>query len=293
MYRTVLGQSSNPGLEAVIVAYGPAESLDACLGSLGRGIPVTVVDNSSSVLTAEVARSHGALYVDAGRNLGFAAGVNLGLREIAARSGTDVDVLLLNPDAGIDADSVKQMQRQLRESPRVAAIGATQTEPDTGHTARVWWPFPTPFGAWMEAIGLSGLHRRRDFTIGSVLLLRAEALAQLGGLDERFFLYAEETDWQYRARRAGWSIEVAEVTATHEGAGTGGDPVARETYFYASLERYVRKHHGAVGWWSFRTANLLGALVRGALLPGDRGAGARRRARIFRVGPVTLEAGLR
>lgn len=287
MYRAAVG-GSRP-IEAVVVAYGPAEPLEKCLSALGAGIPVTIVDNSSSAETAAVAAAHGAHYVDAGRNLGFAAGVNLGLREIANRSGAGIDVLLLNPDARIDGRSVARMHNLLASAPNLAAVGATQSEPDSAAVSRVWWPFPTPAGAWIEALGLGMLRRRRGFAIGSVLLLRAEALAQLGGLDERFFLYSEETDWQYRARRAGWRIEVADVVATHVGAGTGGDPSAREAHFYGSLERYVLKHYGVPGWRSFRMANLFGARLRGALLPGERGAAARRRAGIFARGPVEVE----
>jgi GT2 family glycosyltransferase len=185
---------------------------------------------------------------------------------------------------------VLQMQMQLHAASHVAAIGASQTEPGTGASVRVWWPFPTPLGAWIEAVGLGGLRRRPDFAIGSVLLLRREAIDAVGYLDERFFLYAEETDWQFRARRAGWDIAVADVDATHEGGGTGGDPSVRESYFYGSAERYIRKHYGASGWQAYRVANILGAAVRGVALRGDRGAAARRRGRIFRHGPIAAEA---
>jgi GT2 family glycosyltransferase len=154
----------------------------------------------------------------------------------------------------------------------------------------VWWPFPTPWGACVEAIGLGSLRRREDFAIGSILMLRRDALEQIGPLDERFFLYAEETDWQFRARKLGWTIEVADVAATHEGGGTGGDPTVREAHFYGSAERYVRKHYGAAGWQIYRLANVAGAAVRGVLLPGERGAAARRRRAIFARGPVASEA---
>ena len=59
-------------------------------------------------------------------------------------------------------------------------------------------------------------------------------------------------------------------SATHVGAGTGGDPVGRETHFQASHERYVRKHHGTLGWWSYRAAGLAGAAARTIVLTGDR-----------------------
>ncbi len=291
LYREVLGGHPGPrvGIEVVIVAYGPPELLAGCLSTLGSDFPVTVVDNSSLDATRRVAEAAGAHYIDAGRNLGFAAGVNRGIAEIAGSGRPRADVLLLNPDARVDRTAVAQMQVQLRRSPRIAAVGATQTEPETGSAVRVWWPFPSPAGSWVEALGFGSLRRRHDFAIGSVLLLRSEAVTELGTLDERFFLYAEEVDWQYRARHQGWTIEVADVAATHEGGGTGGDPQAREAHFYGSAERFIRKHYGSRGWQSYRVANLVGATIRGLLLPGDRGVSARRRRALFWKGPVAWE----
>ena len=83
-----------------------------------------------------------------------------------------------------------------------------------------------------------------------------------------------------------------EVLATHVGAGTGGDPVARETHFQASHERYVRKHHGTLGWWSYRAAVLTGAAARTIVLPGRRRQDAALRLRLLRTGPLRAEAAL-
>ncbi|MWB97260.1 glycosyltransferase [Agromyces seonyuensis] len=289
LYRTVLGTddaAADVPPRIVVVAYGPPDELDGCLAALDGAFEVLVVDNSSEPRTRTVAEAHGARYLDAGGNRGFAGGVNLGLAELSGATGLGGDVMLLNPDARIGPDDVRRMHAALRAAPRTAAVGAEQTVAATGEPVRVRWPFPTPLGAWIEAFGLGGLRRRWGFAIGSALLLRAEAVDALGGLDERFFLYSEETDWQYRARRAGWRIDVVPTSATHEGAGTGGDPAVRERHFYASAERYQRKHYGAAGWQAYRLANLLGAAARALVLPGERGAEARRRRDLFARGPV-------
>jgi glycosyltransferase involved in cell wall biosynthesis/GT2 family glycosyltransferase len=290
MYESVLGSRRAAARESavvLVVAYGEPDGLDECLATLGGEFPVTVVDNSSLPATREVAERHGAQYVDAGANVGFAAGVNLGLAAIASSSHAQQDVLLLNPDARIAPDDVRQMHAVAHSAPRIAAVGATQTDPATGAPVRVWWPFPTPAGAWIEAIGFGSLRRSHGFAIGSALLLRRDALELLGGLDERFFLYSEETDWQLRARRLGWDIRVARVNATHEGGGTGGDPRVREAHFYASAELYIRKHFGTLGWQVYRTGTLLGAGVRAVALKGDRARDARRRRDLFARGPVS------
>ena len=140
-------------------------------------------------------------------------------------------------------------------------------------------------------MGLARLRRGPKYVIGSVLLLRGEAVEQVGGFDEQFFLYAEETDWAYRAHCLGWRHRaVPEVLALHRGAGTSTDSVRRDAHFFASQERYYRKHHGLGGWQAARAANWFGATARGIVLPGARGAAARSRARRFRTGPVRVEA---
>jgi GT2 family glycosyltransferase len=277
-------------IDVLVVAYGAPDLLDECLGAVGRSFPVTVVDNSSSPEVRAVSERHGAHYLDPGSNLGFAAGVNVGLAHRAAASG---DVLLLNPDAVIDGAGVIGLHRMLHSRADLAAVAPEQVDPVDGARARVDWPFPTPWGAWMEAVGAGRFRRGDEFMIGSVLLLREEALAEVGGFDERFFLYAEETDWQRRARDLGWRIALCpDVMATHVGAGTGGDSVERDIHFHASTERYVRKHFGATGWWVFRSGVMAGALVRALALPGDRHRRAARQFHLYRSGPLRAESRL-
>ncbi len=272
----------------VIVAYHAPDLLDRCLSGLEGAFEVRVVDNSSDAAVAEVTARHGAGYLASARNLGFAGGVNLGC---AARGGRDV--LLLNPDAAITPDSVRRLHALLTADPSLAAVAPTQHDPAGHNVARVLWPFPTPAGAWLEAAGLGRLRHGAGFLIGSVLLVADRALGDVGAFDDRFFLYAEETDWQRRAVDRGWRVAVCpEVAATHVGAGTGGDRTGRETHFQASHERYIRMHHGRVGWWSYRAAALLGFGARAVVLPGRRRHEAALRYRLFRRGPLRAEAEL-
>lgn len=285
---TPTGPPASP-VRAVVVAFGAPQLLDECLGALGGGLPVLVVDNSSEPAVREVADRHDAEYVDPGANLGFAGGVNVGL----ARRGA-ADVLLLNPDAAIRPDEVERLSRCLRAEKRLACVAPDQVSPRTGDPERVAWPFPTPAGAWIEAVGLGSLRRRPDFLIGSVLLLRSEALDDVGTFDESFHpLYAEEADWQRRAADRGWSVRVChDVLARHVGAGTAGDPEVREVHFHAGQERYIRKHHGRAGWEIYRAGALTGSLARSVVLRGERRARAAGRVRLYGRGPVRVEQAL-
>jgi GT2 family glycosyltransferase len=249
---------------------------------------VLVVDNSSRSDVAEVCDRYGARYVDPGGNLGFAGGVNRGLGLLAR--GADGAVLLLNPDAEIGPDDVARLHRHLMDRPHLACVAPRQVGGAGGGDDRVGWPFPSPGGAWLEAVGLGRLRRRVDFVIGSVLLIRSAALEEVGPFDEQFFLYAEEADWQRRARDLGWAAAVCtEATAVHVGAGTGGDAAVREGHFQASQEHYVRKHFGPGGWQVYRAAVMTGAALRAVVLPGDRGRAAAERLHRYRRGPSRVE----
>ncbi|WP_307861103.1 glycosyltransferase [Microbacterium sp. SD291] len=292
LYRSILhtapvtdGARADDAVEVIVVAYGAPDLLRRALEPVAS-LPVTVIDNSSMPENAALCAELGVRYRDSGANIGFGAAVNLGLDD---RLVPGADVLLLNPDAVIDPEAVGVLKSALHADRDLASVGPAQID-EAGAAARVEWVFPSPARAWLEAVGLGRFIRGPRFVIGSVLLLRAAALEQVGGFDERFFLYAEETDWAYRAHRLGWHHrQVDAARALHSGAGTSTDPLRRDTTFHASQERYYRKHFGAAGWASARAAQWLGATVRSALLPGERGAAARRRARLYRLGPMRAE----
>lgn len=246
-----------------------------------------IVDNSSSEVVRELADTRGYRYIDPGRNLGFAAGVNRGIKEIGT---PHPDILLLNPDAAISGEDVVALQRCLHENSneRVACVSPRLID-DDGHPIRVLWPFPSPRQAWIDAAGLARFQSSAGFLIGPVLLLRHEALEAVGLFDEGFFLYAEEADWQRRAAALGWSNHLcAAVCARHAGGATSDDSTTREALFHASVERYVRKWFGRGGWTIFRLGVMAGALVRAMTGPGR--AGHRNRFLRYLHGPIRVSS---
>jgi glycosyltransferase involved in cell wall biosynthesis/GT2 family glycosyltransferase len=299
LYREVLSQPLTdaaeqpvplPDLAVVIVAYGRPELLGRALGALqrqdgARTYPIVVVDNSSEDDIRRIAVSYGARYLATGTNLGFAAAVNLALANLDKPNS---DILLLNPDAEVNQATVAELQRRLHNEARLACVAPAQSSPE-GQVQRVAWPFPTPAGAWLEAIGLSRLVKTTGFLIGSVLLLNGAALREVGSFDERFFLYAEESDWQRRARALGWGSRLCpQLSALHVGgASSEHDKAGRELLFAAAVETYFRKWHGVLGWQLSRIAIVFGALMRALLSPRRRPA-ALRRALCYASGPRRL-----
>lgn len=272
-----------PPVHVVIVAYGSPLLLERCLGALGDGLEVVIVDNSSSAEVLALANRHCCRYLDAGANIGFAAGTNRALAELGPDHG---DVLLLNPDARIAGEVVRRLQEELRSPGHdQVACASPSLYSDDGVPERVEWPFPSPLRAWFEALGLGFLGPQRGFLIGAGLLLRREAIASLGGFDERYFLYAEETDWQWRAKSAGWSVLFCPgLSGAHTGAGTSADGDHREALFHASVERYIRKWHGDFRWRVFQMAVLFGAGAR--VVIGPQRSLNRRRFLRYLYGPL-------
>jgi GT2 family glycosyltransferase len=276
-----------PAPTVLVVAYRSDDHLGECLRGLEPS-SVLVIDNGASEATRALVATCGARYVAAPGNVGFAAAVNLGLSR--DWNGQD-DVLLLNPDARIDAAGVRSLQDALHApGTRRAAVGPQLLGFD-GTPQRASWPLPSPAQVWFDALGLSRLWRGRRFVVGAVLLLNGSALAALGGLDERYFLYAEEADWQLRAQRAGWTVAVVDgVIAQHEGGASTTDSAVREQLFHRSAELFARRWYGRFGWLVMRAGSLVAAARRSVAGPPERRRLNRRTFALYVRGPAGARA---
>lgn len=265
------------------MAYRSDDYLRAALDHLGGELDVVIVDNDASPATARLASSFGARYVAAPRNLGFAAGVNMGLRE--AWDGMR-DVLLLNPDARVRSRDVFALQQALHAHSQLGAVGPRLVD-DQQRSRRAEWPLPSPAQVWFDALALGRFWCGRRFLVGAVLLLRAEALAQVGEFDERYFLYAEEADWQLRAQRLGWEVRIVDsITATHAGGASSNEATVRERQFYTSGAAFADRWYGRLGGLVMRLGSIVAAARRAVVGP------SRSRALNRRVLQVYLKGGL-
>ena len=274
-------------VKAVVVAYHNTADLRIALEGLEGRVEAFVVDNGTEPAVAALCEQLGAHYLDPGSNVGFAAAVNLGVR--AASPDGSCDVLLLNPDARVSVATIEAMAAALHAQERVAAVSPRLFEED-GTEQQVEWPVPSPRNAWIDAAGVRRFVRPRErFLIGAVLLLRGAALRDVGPFDERFFLYAEESDWELRALRRGWSLLLCPtLSATHVGAGSSSDERRREALFHSSAELFARKWHGNRGWALMRAAAVSGAVLRAVAQGSARRAEHLDRARLYLHGPARV-----
>jgi GT2 family glycosyltransferase len=174
----------------------------------------------------------------------------------------------------------------LRKHPLVAVVGPRLLNAD-GSLQRSCFRFPSPARAWAENLWVSAAfssesrlgdyrqwshdrERSVDWVTGACCLVRREAYEQVGGFDERFFMYAEETDWQKRMREQGWQIAFTPATQVmHRGGASGASEKSKiDRHFFGSLDRYELKHHGLGGLISLRAAMLVGGSIRAILWLG-------------------------
>ena len=177
-------------------------------------------------------------------------------------------VWLLNPDTVVQGDAPAALVRCLEEAPRTAACGAQLAYPDgrfqhgafrfpgLAQTALDFFPPPGRLNEPVLASRLNGrypLSRYRgnqpfavDFVLGATLLVRGEAMRQVGLLDEAYFMYCEEMDWQRRMQQAGWEVRCAPAARVVHVGGASSSQFRSRSFIalWQSRLRYFRRYHG-------------------------------------------------
>ncbi len=228
----------------------------------GAELEVVVVDNASRDWSAVSAKEDFPQIelIQTGENRGFAAGVNVGIRATTAPY-----VLVLNPDAEIWEGTLAGLVKLADERPRAGAIGpmirnsdgtvypSGRTVPPIGTAVgHAFLGTVRPDNRWSRSYRMADWDRRSerqvDWISGAAFLLRRDALDEVGLLDERFFLYAEEVDLFKRLREAGWAIVFTpELEVVHEQGVSTGRSRRMHLIHSQSVYRYFEKHH-ANGW---------------------------------------------
>ena len=238
-----------------IVNTNSRDLLLACLESLrGQDAEIVVLDNASEDGSAEAVRERfpDVRLIAQDLRAGFGANHNAVIRATSGRY-----VYVLNEDTTSGDWAFERLVARLDANRRVAALGPRLVYPDGRHQDSAW-RFPSPAVAALGVLtlgkvgvtqSLGSSPRRVDWVTGAALLLRREALDQVGGFDEEFFLYSEEVDLQLRLRRAGWEVQYfPEVTIVHHESQFSAEiPERRINEMWRSRHRYWRKHHSAAG----------------------------------------------
>ncbi len=282
-------------LSIIIVNWNTGDLVRECLRSLpaataGLGTEVLVVDNGSTddsvpAITREFPHVR---MMATGKNLGFAAGNNQALPLTSGRM-----ILLLNPDTVCPPGSLTRLVSFALRHDNLAATGPRLVAADLQPTLS-WGFFPRLRDHWLgfldpRKLWLRGPLAQRivvtpnrnqpsctvDYVVGACLLMTRSALEKVGLLDERYFLYFEETDWCYRARQMGLEIwYCAECEVVHlEGKAAARTSAFSVRQFQVSYRAFVAKHYGKFRVPMYRMAQFaefgMKALLR-SLLPWER-----------------------
>jgi GT2 family glycosyltransferase len=273
-----------PSLSIVILNWNTRDLLLACLGSADHLLENPdyewiVVDNASTDGSAAAVRESypGVQVLSRDRNDGFSSGCNAGIRVATGRH-----ILLLNSDTEIHEGALEQIIAYLDGHPEVGAVGPRLLNPDGTIQAscRTFPGFQTalfhrkslltklfPGNRYSRAYLMSDLDRTGptevDWVIGAALAVRREVIEQVGLLDEGFFMYAEDVDWCWRIRQAGWSIfYLPTATLLHHYEKSAGRAPFRTNYArHRSMWRFYRKHYSR-GIALLDAATFAGILVR-------------------------------
>ena len=271
-------------VSAVVVTYNALPWIERCLDSV-REVETVVVDNGSTDGTIELVRKRFPEAVLLEReNRGLAAGWNVGL----AAAPAPRYYLFLNADAWLAGDALARLVAFADEHPRAAIVGPRLTNPD-GSLQRSVRGYPTPWrlateyfflrklaprSRFLNAFYAGGFDheevREAEFVMGACLLVRREAVDEVGGLDEGYFLFSEEVDWCFRFRRAGWQVLFYPgAECVHVGGAAHGGRLLVENV--RGHLRFLAKHRGVRQAERARRLLRVALRLRALLFRGERG----------------------
>jgi len=255
------------GIDIVIVNWNSGDQLRSCLASIDSESycsRVIVVDNGSTDNSLDLAQRTQleTTVLCEGKNHGFAKACNIG-----ARHGDSEYLLFLNPDARLAPETLALCAAFL-ESDSGADVGVLGPKLIDDHgkvqkgCARFpsWWTYVSKglglgrvAPKWFPPVQLEEFDHLKtrdvDHVIGAAYLIRRHLFDELGGFDERFFVYLEDLDLSLRVRQAGWRVTYfAGAHAYHRGGGVS-EQVKAARLFYSLRSRiaYAEKHFSRMG----------------------------------------------
>lgn len=271
-------------LSIVIVSWNTKKYMEECLTSLcsidgNLSAEIIVVDNASADGTPEMIRAKfpQVKLIETGANLGFARGNNVGIKEATGKY-----VCLINSDVNVPSDCLTKMHSYMEEQLTIGLLGPGMLRPD-GRVHRSGMRFPSLWNLFLRALFLDSLIKKTDLFGGFLMkdfhfdeirdmdvlngwlwMARREALDQVGPLDGRFFMYAEDVDWCKRFHLAGWRVVFfPDASAVHYGGASAANAPSR---FNVEMQRanlqYWKKYHGRISSFFFLLIGLLSYIVR-------------------------------
>ena len=253
-------------LSFIIVNWNTKGFLLPCVRSVfeseqGISKEVIVVDNGSQDGSGTEAKETFASVhlIENERNLGFAKAANQGLQRASGRY-----ILLLNPDTQLKRGTVEQLMIFMDSHPEAGIAGAQLLNLD-GSKQNSIANFPSLVTELLNKSLLRRLFPRKfpgkersysgpveaDSVIGACMIVRRDAIEQVGLLDEDYFLFLEETDWCYRMKKAGWKVFHVPQAEVYHFQGKSAEIAKKRARveFYSSRYHFFKKNRGNLQWF--------------------------------------------
>jgi GT2 family glycosyltransferase len=261
-------------VSVVVLTWEDVERTTACVRSLPAEAEIVVVDNGSAApIEAALRRmcaGTGARYVRADTNLGYARGMNLGVRH-----STRGIVVLANNDVVANDDAVALLARQL-DDPAVGAAfpgvrdheGGAGTDAGRFLTLRIGLGHATGLGLVFPGLRISTTPERADWLSGPFVALRRETFDRIGGVDESSFFYSEDLRLCWAVRRLGLRLAyVPQAVIAHENDTSARRRWTREEIARRQTREFIRASREQGGWHGrvACAAYAVGALARAAV----------------------------
>jgi GT2 family glycosyltransferase len=239
----------SPRVTCVILNWNGWRDTVACLNALKDcdydALTIVVVDNGSTDdSVSKIRAAHpDVLLIESSRNLGFAGGNNIGIR-YALANGADY-IWLLNNDTKPDGHALSALVKKALTDPHIGAVASVCFYASEPSRVEAWGG--ARVNLWI-GYGRNSRQPRRDQWFdslnGTSLLISRDAIEHVGALDEKFFLYWEDTEFCLRLRKQGWRLAAASDShVLHKvNASTGGNKVVLDRYQTASGLRLLSLH---------------------------------------------------
>lgn len=281
-------------LAIVIVNYNVCGLLRRCLKSVYENegdftFDVCVVDNASNDDSVIMVRNEfpQVKLIANQKNLGYPAANNQGLRQMGVTSLVKEEIpaycLLLNPDTEVPTDAFAKLLSYLAQNPDVAVVGPKLVMLDGRLDLACRRSFPTPTTSIYRMIGLSRIFPKSrrfgrynmtyldedttadvDSVVGAFMMIRTQAINQIGLMDERFWMYGEDLDWAKRIKDAGWRVVYyPEVTVLHVKRASSRQNRRANVEFYRAMLIFYYKHYYAQTPWLLHWIIIMGVAVKG------------------------------
>ncbi len=269
-------------LSVIIVSWNTKKLLKKNLNVLFQSTPgfdfeVFVVDNDSCDGSVEMVKNEfpQAKLIANNKNVGFAAANNMAIKQAKGEY-----ILLLNPDMRIFPDTLNKMLSWMEEHPQAGIAscklvdGNEEIIPHVRRFPRFWeqsaiaLKLPHIFPGILNKYILKNFDYDNEAEVdsvrGSFFMIRKEVIEELGGLDERYFIWFEEVDYCKQAKKAGWKVMYTPVPRCLDYVGKSFVQVPKgktQKYFQDSMLKYFRKWHPAWQYWILKLLWVPGLLI--------------------------------